>query len=66
MLTYDVEGMTCGGCVKSVTRAIQAVSPGSMVKVDLATKKVAVDGATNSAGIEAAIRAAGFEVRAAA
>jgi len=66
MLTFQVEGMSCGGCVKSVTRAIQGVSPGAVVRVDLAKMRVDVDGTDDTAGIETAIRTAGFGVRAAA
>ncbi|MCG5055394.1 MAG: heavy-metal-associated domain-containing protein [Myxococcales bacterium] len=34
--SIKVEGMTCGGCVASVTRALQAVSGVKDVKVQLA------------------------------
>ncbi|MCA9573568.1 MAG: heavy-metal-associated domain-containing protein, partial [Myxococcales bacterium] len=30
MKTYRVEGMTCGGCVSSVTRVVQAIDDGQL------------------------------------
>jgi Cu+-exporting ATPase len=42
MTTFKVEKMSCGGCVKHVTKAVQSVATGSDVAVDLATGKVEV------------------------
>ena len=42
MTTFDVKEMSCGMCVKHVTKAVQSVEPGAEVKVDLATGKVEV------------------------
>ncbi|MFJ7885553.1 heavy-metal-associated domain-containing protein [Pseudomonas sp. NPDC096917] len=62
MPTFKVDGMTCGGCVRGVTNAIQRVDPQSTVHVDLATKTVEVDSTLPSAQIVAAIKGAGFDV----
>ncbi len=62
MVTLTVEGMTCGGCVRSVTKAIQALDPAARVEVDLSTGHVAVDSAAGVADLESAIVEAGFEV----
>ena len=64
---FAVDGMSCGGCVKSVTRAVSQL-PG-VQKVDVSLEKKAAtieyDGAaTNPAAIVAAIEAAGFEATA--
>ena len=37
---FDVKEMTCGNCVKHVTKAVQAAQPGAEVNADLATGKV--------------------------
>ena len=58
--TYTVHGMTCGGCAKSVTNAIQTAAPGSSVEVNLEAKTVTVAGATEDA-IKQAVADAGFE-----
>jgi copper chaperone len=61
MHRFKVEKMGCGGCAKSVTRAVQAVEPNATVEVDLSAKLVAVAGAGGSADrIAQAIAAAGF------
>jgi len=39
---FDVKEMSCGNCVKHVTKAVQTAQPGAEVKVDLATGKVEV------------------------
>ena len=45
MVRLKVEKMGCGGCVKSVTRAVQAIEPNASVDVDLGGKLVTVSGA---------------------
>ena len=40
MQTFKVDGMTCGGCVGAVTRAVQTVDKDAKVEVDLASKTV--------------------------
>jgi len=42
MLELKVTGMTCGGCVNSVKRAIGRIYPGGVVEVDLTTGRVTV------------------------
>lgn len=43
MFTLKVSGMTCGGCIKAVTRAIQAQDPQAQVQVDLTTQIVSLE-----------------------
>lgn len=57
--TYRVTGMSCGGCSKSVTAAIQELAPDAKVEVDLGNKAVTVDGA-DEAQVRQAVDAAGF------
>ncbi len=55
-----VEGMTCQGCVTSVTRIVARIDPSAQVSVDLATGDVtAVTVATPPQLIEA-IQSGGF------
>ncbi|MFC1672803.1 heavy-metal-associated domain-containing protein [Pseudomonadota bacterium] len=58
--TYTVLGMSCGGCAKSVTNAIQDAQPGAKVDVDLEAKAISVEGA-DEATIKQAVEDAGFE-----
>ena len=62
MQTFKVDGITCGGCVRGVTNAIQRIDPDSTVDVDLATKTVKVESALAAKDIVGAIEGAGFEV----
>lgn len=62
---YKVLGMTCGGCAKSVTNAIQDAAPGATVDVDLEAKAITVDGADENT-VKTAVQDAGFEFAGAA
>jgi len=55
MTTFKVEKMSCGGCVKHVTKAVQSVATDANVAVDLATGRVDVTPAPQDA--QAVIRA---------
>ena len=60
---FSVDGMTCGGCVASVTRAVQRVPGVQKVDVSLQSKVATVEydgAAVDSTAIVAAIEAAGF------
>lgn len=50
-----VDNMSCGHCVKAVTKAINELDAKAVVTVDLARKEVTIEGSTLSQ--EAAIRA---------
>ena len=54
-MEFKVDGMTCGHCVKAVTKAVQAVSPGAHVEVHLSEKQVVVTGAVEREKVAAAI-----------
>lgn len=64
--TYRVLGMTCDGCAKSVTNAIESSVPGASVRVNLEAKKVTVEGIDDDHAVEQAIQRAGFEYAGAA
>lgn len=62
MFEIKVTGMNCGGCAKSVTRAIHGVDTGATVAVDLAASTVAVTSPTGTSAkpFVDAVRAAGY------
>ena len=66
MYELQVEGMTCGGCVRSVTKSVQSVDGNARVEVDLASKKVRVDTQAGLDAVKAAISEAGYDVTAGA
>ncbi|WP_369301499.1 heavy-metal-associated domain-containing protein [Pseudomonas sp. N2-5-1-1] len=43
MQVFNVEGMTCGHCVRAVTQAVQSQDPAASVNVNLAAKEVGVE-----------------------
>lgn len=48
MQVFNVQGMSCGHCVKAVTQAVQAKDPTASVRVDLAAKEVGVESALSA------------------
>jgi copper chaperone len=61
MIRFKVDKMGCGGCAKSVTRAVQAIEPNARIEVDLGAKLVTVSGAfVPTDRIAQAIIGAGF------
>ncbi len=64
-MTMNVQGMTCGGCVASVTRVLKAVPGVTDVAVTLSpgTAKVTFDPAkTQAAALRSAVEDAGYDV----
>jgi len=59
--TYLVEGMTCGGCVRSVTAAVQAALPDVTVDVKLEAGTLTVEGAHEAQTVRQAVEDAGFD-----
>jgi len=62
MLTLKVSGMTCGGCINAVTRAIQSQDPQAKVEADLATQTVNLETSLSAAQAGQIITDAGFPV----
>jgi copper chaperone len=64
MYELQVEGMTCGGCVRSVTKSVQSVDGNAKVDVDLASKMVRVATQAPLEAVKSAISDAGYSVTA--
>ena len=63
--TITVKGMTCGGCVNSVTKALTGVAGVERADVDLAGAKATVtfdDNRTSVAALKEAVEEAGYDV----
>ncbi|MFG6204504.1 heavy-metal-associated domain-containing protein [Pseudomonas retamae] len=63
MQVFNVQGMSCGHCVKAITNALQARDPAASVRVDLATKEVGVESRLEAAQIIEAISEEGYPVK---
>jgi len=64
MQVFSVQGMTCGHCVKAVTRAVQSQDEGAVVEVDLGAKQVRVQSSLQAPQILQAIREEGYQAEA--
>ena len=60
MIELDVKNMTCGGCVRAASGAVNDVDPGAKVQVDLEHGRVQVDGQRSSAELIGALQEAGY------
>jgi copper chaperone len=61
MITFDVKDMTCGHCVATITKAVQAADPQARVDIDLAAHRVRIEPAeADEQALAAAIREAGY------
>ncbi len=62
-LTMNIDGMSCGHCVRAVTRALESVEGVEVEQVNLGTATVRYDRNTTSPGrITAAIEGEGYQV----
>jgi copper chaperone len=66
MYELQVEGMSCSGCVRSVTKSVQTVDSSAKVEIELASKKVRVDSQASLDSVKSAIVDAGYPVTASA
>jgi copper chaperone CopZ len=64
-MQFHIEDMTCGGCARGVTKAIQSIDPSAEVRADPPSRSVQVTSSATREQLEAALREAGFPPRAA-
>jgi copper chaperone len=62
-MQFHIDNMTCGGCARTVTRAIQSVDWGASIDTDPPSRLVKVDTAASQEQVVAALREAGFAPR---
>ncbi len=61
MISFQVNDMTCGHCVSTITKAVKAVDGGAKVQIDLTTHRVEIDPTEADAGaLSEAIKEAGY------
>ena len=63
MQVFNVQGMSCGHCVKAITNAVQAKDPAASVRVDLAAKEVGVESALSADQVIEVISEEGYAVK---
>ncbi len=59
-MQFHIENMTCGGCARSVTKAVQSLDATARVEADTATRKVEVTSSRTRSEIEAVLAEAGY------
>lgn len=62
-MQFHLDDMHCGGCARTVTKAIQSVDPDAKIVTDPPTRLVEVHTSASSEAIVAALREAGFPPR---
>jgi copper chaperone len=61
MTNFLVNDMTCGHCVSTITKTLQALDPRAKVTIDLGQRLVKVESASvGAASLQAAIAEAGY------
>jgi copper chaperone len=61
-ITLTVNGMNCGHCTQTITKAILAVDPKASVETDIPSKTVKVSSHIDSATISTTVSDAGYDV----
>lgn len=59
-MELKIENMTCGGCARSVAKAIQSVDPGARVEADPAARSVKVETTATVAALRHVLEEAGY------
>ena len=61
MITFQVDDMTCGHCVSTITKALKEVDQSAKVHIDLATHRVDIEPTeADASALGDAIKEAGY------
>ncbi len=63
MHEFTLPTMTCGHCVKTVTRTVQQVDPAATLEIDLAAQRVQIGSTRERQAFVAALTEEGYEPR---
>ncbi|MGY3259389.1 heavy-metal-associated domain-containing protein [Pseudomonas chlororaphis] len=63
MQVFNVEGMSCGHCVRAITQAVQSKDPAASVKVDLGVREVGVESRLSADEVISLISEEGYAVK---
>ncbi|MBI3709976.1 MAG: heavy-metal-associated domain-containing protein [Proteobacteria bacterium] len=58
---YQIKGMSCAGCARSITNSIKKIEPNARIHVDVVSGHVTVEGQIPESVVQQAAVAAGFE-----
>ncbi|HUQ90015.1 MAG TPA: heavy metal-associated domain-containing protein [Vicinamibacterales bacterium] len=60
--TFTIHGMSCGGCVNSLTRVLKSVPGIEPLKIEVGKAHLRLDDRATSQTVKDAVARAGFEV----
>lgn len=60
MLRFHIPNMTCGGCAKSVTKALLSVDPQARIETDPPAREVRVHSAVDESAFLSVLSEAGY------
>ncbi len=60
MVAFNVQGMSCGHCVRAISEAVHQVDPQADTTVDLAAGTVLIESGADVSLLRRAIEAAGY------
>jgi copper chaperone len=60
--TFTISGMTCGGCVNSLTRVLKSVPGIEPIKIEVGKARLRLDDHVTSQTVKDAVARAGFAV----
>ena len=60
--TFIIDGMSCGGCVNSLTRVLKTVPGIEPIKIEVGKANLRVDETVSTDAVKAAVERAGFEL----
>ena len=63
MIEMTLPTMTCGHCVKTVTRTVQQIDPAATVEIDLALHRLRIASSRDAQAFRAALAEAGYEAQ---
>lgn len=63
-MQFHLDDMTCGGCARSVTKAVQSVDASAVVNADPPSRRVEIKTTASRETVAAALTEAGFPPRA--
>lgn len=63
MMNFEISGMTCGGCSRSIAAAIHAIDAKAKVEADVPSRRVSVETNAKENALLEAIRDAGYEAK---
>lgn len=59
-MRFTIPEMSCGGCLKAITRVVQAEDPGATVEGDLAAKEVRISSTAAEETLRLRLAEAGY------